>query len=258
MADYIDIEQAKTLDGLRIVAPPGRPNPWAEALKGMCYVKNLPYVLVAKAAGHDVALQDWTRQSSAPVAVWNGERPRATWNEQLYLVERLAPGPALIPDEEADRILMFGLCNELCGEAGLGWFRRIMIVHDTLSNPEVGEQGKAAASYLGGKYGYSPAAAEAAPRHIAQTLRTLSTRLAEQRAQGGQYFFGDQLSALDIYWSTFAVLIQPLPLELCPMDAGARASFVNTNPRVAEALSPQLLEHRERVYRAHLRLPMDF
>ena len=258
MADYIDIEQAKTLDGLRIVAPPGRPNPWSEGLKGMCYIKNLPYALVAKAPGHDVALQDWTGQSSAPVAVWNEERPRATWNEQLYLVERLAPQPSLIPDEAADRILMFGLCNELCGEAGLGWFRRIMIVHGSLSNPEVGEQGKAAASYLGDKYGYNPASSEAAPRRVAQILRTLNTRLAEQQARGRRYFFGDQLSALDIYWSTFAVLVQPLPLELCPMDAGARASFVNTDPVVAEALSPRLLEHRERIYREHLRLPMDF
>ena len=135
MADYIDIEQAKTPDGLRIVAPPGRPNPWAEGLKGMCYIKNLPYVLVGKAPGHDAALQDWTRQSSAPVAVWNEERPRTTWNEQLYLVERLAPQPSLVPDDETDRILMFGLCNELCGEAGFGWSRRIMIVHGILSNP---------------------------------------------------------------------------------------------------------------------------
>ncbi len=258
MADYIDIEQAKTLDGLRIVAPPGRPNPWAEGLKGLCYVKNLPYALVGKAATHDAALQDWTRQSSAPVAVWNDERPRTTWNEQLYLVERLAPQPSLVPEEAADRILMFGLCNELCGEAGLGWFRRIMIVHGTLSNPEVAEQGKAGASYLGDKYGYSPASAEAAPQRVAQILRTLHTRLAEQQARSRQYFFGDQLSSLDIYWSTFAVLVQPLPLELCPMDAGAHAGFVNTDPVVAEALSPQLLAHRDRIYREHLRLPMDF
>lgn len=33
MADYIDIEQAKHRSGLRIVLPPGRPNPWGEALK---------------------------------------------------------------------------------------------------------------------------------------------------------------------------------------------------------------------------------
>ena len=258
MADYIDIEQAKILDGLRIVAPPGRPNPWAEGLKGMCHIKNLPFTLVGKAAGHDAALQDWTHQSSAPVAVWNEERPRTTWNEQLYLVERLAPQPSLVPDDETDRILMFGLCNELCGETGFGWFRRIMIVHGLLSNPEVGEQGKATASYLGGKYGYSPATAEVAPRRVARILRTLSARLAEQQAQGRQYLIGDALSALDIYWSTFAVLVEPLPLDLCPMDAAFRASFVNTDPVVAEALSPQLLVHRDRIYHDHLRLPMDF
>ena len=258
MADYIDMEQARTLDGLRIVAPPGRPNPWSEGLKGMCYIKNLPYSLVGKAPGHDAALQEWTLQTSAPVAVWNEERPRSTWNEQLYLVERLAPQPSLVPDDEADRILMFGLCNELCGEEGFGWWRRIMVVQGILSNPETGEQGKAAASYLGDKYGYSPASAEAGPRRVARILRTLSTRLAEQQAQGRQYFLGDHLSALDIYWSTFAVLVQPLPLELCPMDAGFRASFVNTDPVVAEALSPRLLGHRDRIYREHLRLPMDF
>lgn len=258
MADYIDIEQAKTLDGLRIVAPPGRPNPWAEGLKGMCHIKNLPFTLVGKAAGHDAALQDWTRQSSAPVAVWNEERPRTTWNEQLYLVERLAPQPSLVPEDETERILMFGLCNELCGETGFGWFRRIMFVHGLLSNPEVGEQGKAYASYLGGKYGYSPASVAAAPQHVAQTLRTLGARLAEQQAHGRRYLIGDSLSALDIYWSTFAVFVAPLPPELCPMDAALRAMFVNTDPVVAEALSPRLLEYRDRIYHDHLRLPMDF
>ena len=30
MADYIDIEQARTLGGLRNVDPPCHPNPWAE------------------------------------------------------------------------------------------------------------------------------------------------------------------------------------------------------------------------------------
>ena len=49
MADYIDIEQAKTLSGLRIVLPPGRPNPWGEALKGMCHIKKIPYARVRKA-----------------------------------------------------------------------------------------------------------------------------------------------------------------------------------------------------------------
>ncbi len=257
MADYIDIEQAKTLDGLRIVAPPGRPNPWAEGLKGMCYLKNLPYVLVGKAPGHDAALQDWTRQSSSPVAVWNEERPRTTWNEQLYLVERLAPQPSLVPDDETHRILMFGLCNELCGETGFGWSRRLMLLHGMLSSPQAPEPAKAAATYMGGKYGYGQAEAEGAPQRVAQILRSLSTRLEQQQAKGSQFLLGDSLSALDIYWSTFAVLVQPLPADLCPIDEQLRASFANADPVVAEALSPKLLAHRDRIYHDYLKLPMD-
>ena len=79
MADYIDIEQARTLDGLRKVDPRATPT---LGLKGICSVKILPYALVGKAAGHDAALQEWTCQSSARVAVSNEERPRTTWNEQ--------------------------------------------------------------------------------------------------------------------------------------------------------------------------------
>lgn len=257
MAEYIDIEQAKRLDGLRIVAPPGRPNPWAEGLKSMCHVKKIPFVLVAKAPGHDAALQEWTSQSSAPVAIWNDERPRSAWNEQLYLVERLAPQPSLIPDNDEDRIMMFGLCNELCGESGFGWSRRLMVLHGILSNPQAPEQAQTFATYMGGKYGYGQAEAQAAPQRVAQILRNLSARLEQQQTQGSQFLVGAKLSALDIYWSTFAVLVQPLPAELCPIDEQLRASFVNTDPVIAEALSPKLLEHRDRIYRDYLKLPMD-
>ena len=257
MAEYIDIEQAKTMEGMRIIAPPGRPNPWAEGLKGMCHVKNIPFVLVGKAPGHDAALQEWTSQSSAPVAIWNAERPRSSWNEQVYLVERLVPQPSLIPDNAEDRILMFGLCNELCGETGFGWSRRLMVLHRLLSNPHAPEPAKTAAAYMGGKYGYGQAEAGAAPQRVAQVLRGLGARLEQQQARGSQFLLGDALSALDIYWSTFAVLVQPLPADLCPIDENLRASFVNTDPVIAEAVSPKLLEHRDRIYHDHLKLPMD-
>jgi glutathione S-transferase len=191
------------------------------------------------------------------VAVWNAGRPRSTWNEQLYLVERLAPQPSLIPDNDEDRILMFGLCNELCGETGFGWSRRLMLLHGMLSNPQAPEPAKAAATYMGGKYGYGQAEAEAAPRRAAQIVRNLSARLEQQQARGSQFLIGDTLSALDIYWSTFAVLVQPLPADLCPIDEQIRASFVNTDPLIAEALSPKLLEHRDRIYRDYLELPMN-
>jgi glutathione S-transferase len=257
MAEYIDIEQAKTLSGLRLVLPPGRPNPWAEALKGICYVKKIPYVRVRKAQGNDPALQAWTSQSSAPVAVWNDERPRSTWIEQLYLTERIAPQPALIPENIEDRVLMFGYCNELCGENGFGWTRRVMMLHPTLSDPQSEESARAFASYLGGKYGYSQTVAEAAPQRVAQILRLLSTRLEQQKAQGSKFFIGERLSALDIYWATFAALIKPLPPELCPIPEPLRAFFTNTHPIVAAAAAPSLMEHRDFIYREYLELPMN-
>jgi hypothetical protein len=256
MTDYVDIEKAKTMSGLRIVVPPGRPNPWAEALKGFCYVKKIPYTRVAKAQGHDAALQAWTSQSSAPVAVWNDERPRSTWNEQLYLVERIEPEPALIPERIEDRTLMFGYANELCGENGFGWSRRVMVVDGMLTNSQNDEGVKKAASYLGGKYGYDQAAAAQAPERVAQILRLLNAQLEQQKAKGSKFLVGDKLSALDIYWSTFAVLVQPLPADLCPIPEGLRATFTNTNPVISAAITPELLAHRDFIYREYLELPM--
>jgi hypothetical protein len=257
VAEYIDIERAKTMPGLRLVLPPGRPNPWGEALKGICRVKKIPYARARKAQGHDAALQAWTSQSSAPVAVWNDERPRSTWSEQLYLAERIAPQPALIPEDIEDRVLMFGCCNELCGENGFGWSRRVMLLHPTLSDPQSEESARAFASYMGGKYGYSPDVAEAAPRRVAQILRLLGTRLEQQRARGGKFFIGGRLSALDIYWATFAALIKPLPPELCPIPEPLRRSFTTTDPVVTAAVTPALMEHRDFIYREYLELPMD-
>lgn len=255
MAEYIDIEQARTTPGLRIVLPPGRPNPWGEALKGICRVKKIPFVRVRKAQGHDAALVAWTCQSSAPVAVWNDERPRSTWIEQLYLAERLAPQPALIPEIAEDRILMFGLSNELCGENGLGWAKRLMLLHPAIADTQ--SQASAHANYMGAKYGYSRAAVEAAPGRVAQILQLLDARLARQQAGGREFFIGERLSALDIYWAAFAGLIAPLPPEMCQLPEALRSYFTNTDPTVAAAATPRLMEHRIYIYQRYLEVPVD-
>lgn len=255
MAEYIDIEQAKSTPGMRIVLPPGRPNPWGEALKGICHVKKIPFVRVRKAQGHDAALVAWTSQSSAPVAVWNDERPRSTWIEQLYLAERLAPQPALIPQNAEDRILMFGLCNELCSENGFGWAKRLMLLQPAISDPK--SQASAHANYMGGKYGYSQAALDAAPERVAQILRLLDARLAKQQASGRKYFIGERLCALDIYWAAFAGLIAPLPSEMCQLSEALQSYFTNTDPSVAAAATPRLMEHRLYIYRQYLEVPVD-
>ncbi len=258
MAEYIDVEQARKMSGLRLVLSPGVPGPWSEAAKSICYVKKLPYVRVRQEiGGQNLALQEWTAQTTAPVAVWNDERPRSTWVEQLFLFERLAPTPALIPMNIEDRALMFGYSNELCGENGFGWSKRLMLIHPTLTNPNADESSRAFSTYLGKKYGYEPALAEAAPARVAQILRLLGARLEQQRAKGSKFFIADQLSALDIYWATFAALIQPLPHELCPMPQAFRTIYTNTDPVVQAAVTPLLMAHRDVVYREYLELPID-
>ena len=259
--EYASIEDAKKMSGLRLVlgAYP-IPGPWREACKGFFYVKKIPYtpVVAASLDGNDAELKEWTAQSSAPVAIWNDERPRSTWIEQLSLAERLEPNPPLIPASIDDRMAMFGYCNEVCGENGFGWSKRLTMIHPMLTNPEIDGGTKAFWTGFGKKYGYSPEAAEAAPARMAEILKSLGAQLERQKAKGSQYLIGNQLSALDIIWATFAALIEPLPPEQCPMATGFRGAYVNTDPTVAEAVSPALMEHRDFVYQEYLELPIVF
>jgi len=258
MAEYIDVEQARNMSGLRLVLSPGVPGPWSEAAKSICYVKKLPYARVRQdIGGPNPALQEWTAQTTAPVAAWNDERPRSTWIEQLSLFERLAHAPALIPTNIDDRVLMFGYSNELCGEDGFGWSKRLMLIHPTLTNPNADESSRAFSTYLGHKYGYEATLGEAAPARVATILRFLGSRLEQQRVKGSKFFIGNQLSALDIYWASFAALIQPLPHDLCPMPQAFRTFYTNTDTVVQAAVTPLLMEHRDFIYREYLELPID-
>src|SRR6202011_41760 len=135
---YTSIREARTMPGLRLILGANAvPGPWREACKGIFHVKKIPYTPVASAGqdGSQRELTELTAQSSAPVAIWNDERPRSTWIEQLYLAERLQPEPALIPANEDDRVSMFGIINEICGENGFAWCKRLTMIHSTLSNP---------------------------------------------------------------------------------------------------------------------------
>jgi glutathione S-transferase len=254
----MEVDQAIAMNGLRVVLSPGVPGPWSEAAKGILYVKKLPYTKVRQELGGDnLPLLRWSAQTTAPVFVYENERPRSLWNDQLYLAERLAPEPPLIPETLEQRALMFGLANELCGENGLGWSRRLMMLHVTLGNPNAPEPARSGAGFLGRKYGYAPAAAEAAPRRVAEILQTLSVQLDSQRRSASRFLVGDRLSALDIYWAAFAALIQPLPDELCHMSAGFRRMYTCSDSAVMAAASPQLLAHRDFVYHQFLELPVD-
>ncbi len=248
MAEYIEVEKARGMSGLRVVLTPGVPGPWSEAAKGILHVKQLPYVKVRQElGGENRALLEWTAQAAAPVMAWN---------DQLWLAERLRPQPALIPAGLDDRIMMFGYANELCGESGFGWSKRLMIIRDGFASGDA--RGRKLFDYLAHKYGYDEAAAKAAPARIAGILDALRARLEAQRARGSRFFIGDGLSALDIYWATFAALIDPLPDEVCRLTPGFRQVYTNTDPTIRAATAPILLEHRDFIYRNYLELPLDF
>jgi glutathione S-transferase len=257
MAQYVDIEQAITMSGLRVVLPPGIPGPWAEAVKGILYIKKLPFVRVRHDRADYTPLIRWTAQSSAPVIVYNDERPRGVWSDQLFLAERLQPNPALVPSNIEDRVLMFGLSNELCGENGFGWSRRLMLIHTAVTDPNATDEARKGMLAFGSKYGYSPASVAGAPARVAEIVRVLAQHLESQRSRGSRFLIGDRLSALDIYWAVFAALIEPLPETLCPMPPEFRRRYICEDPLVRAATTPQLLAHRDFIYHEYLELPVD-
>jgi len=257
---YATIQEAKAMSGLRLILGANAvPGPWREACKGIFHVKKIPYTPVASAGqdGSQRELIEWTAQSSAPVAIWNDERPRSTWIEQLYLAERLQPAPALIPTNADDRVSMFGLINEIAGENGLGWQRRHILIDETVNNPKTDDRTRAFWRRFGGKYGYTPEAVAAAPARAASILKYLSDHIERQKAKGSKFFIGDRLTALDIYWAAFSAIVRPLPVELCPMADSFRIMYTAKDPAVVAAISPSLLEHRDFIYREHLELPVD-
>jgi hypothetical protein len=69
----------------------------------------------------------WGGEASAPIVAWVKEKPINHWIDILYLAERFAPKPSLIPADATQRALMIGLSHELCSVMGIGWNRRLQM-----------------------------------------------------------------------------------------------------------------------------------
>lgn len=259
MAEWTPVEKARELPGLRLVLTAGLPGPWGEAAKGVFRVKGIPFARVQQDAGGDNdALFAWTGHRNAPIAVFADEAPRTGWTEILFLAERLAPEPSLIPSDPAARALMFGLAHELMSENGFGWCRRLLLFQPAMGDAtEPPAPLRALLGRMVKQYRYSPAEAEAARPRVASILRLLAQRLRAEQAAGHEYMMGASLSALDVYWAAMAALVDPLPHALCPMPEGMRRSYTVTDPMLLQALDPVLLEHRDMIYERHLELPIE-
>jgi len=251
--EFINLESARTSDGLRMTVVTGVPSPWGEAAKAIFHVKKIPWKAVALDV-RDAEMSAWTRDQSAPVAIYDDEAPRPHWSQILLLAERLAPTPSLLPSDPAKRAWVLGMSHEICGEGGLGWTRRLQGIHAGLAGG-IGFP-PPAATYLAGKYGYR---ADESPRYsgrVAELLEMLAARLHAQRQDQSPYYLGTTLTAVDIYSATVMALFKPLPQEHCAMPPPLRRMFSHLDETVTKALDPILLEHRDRIYNESLELPL--
>jgi glutathione S-transferase len=254
MLNYRPFKEILDDPGLRVVLVKGLPSPWGQAAKTIFEIKGLQYVAAPWLAGEPNAeIATWGGEESAPIVAWAKEKPIHRWIDILYLAERLAPKPSLIPANVSQRALMIGLSHEICGEMGIGWNRRLQLFAPAYASGKP----PAGISRMGGKYGFNEGDAKAAGERIVASLAALTAQLKSQYARGVKYFVGDALSALDIYWTAFANLLDPLPKEQCPMPDEWRPAFTLSDPVVRAALDPLLLEHRSRIFRDHFRDPME-
>jgi glutathione S-transferase len=258
MKQWISLADGLNRPGLRLVLlRSGMPSPWSEFCRAIFHVKQLEY---EQLDGRDPVaglklLREVTAQESMPVAFWNDERPRANWLELLHLAERLREEPRLLPDKCDERVRTIGLCAELCSEGGFGWHRRILLIHNLLTNSDFHERERRIGHYLAGKYGYEVSRVDQS-RQRCEDIVALFARLQAAQNEPGSYFDGNRLSAIDLAWAAFAALIRPLPQEHCPMSDLWRALYswepVNTSAESVTAL----LQRRDRIYKEHLRLPI--
>ena len=255
---YLSVADARDLPGLRLVLTAGMPGPWGEAAKYVFAARNVAFTPVEqRAMEKNEDLFAWTGLRNAPIAMYEDEPPQSTWHELLLLAERIGSGPSLIPQDPIDRALMMGFSTEICGPDGFAWSRRLELMgRPTTRNPASN------ATYdmqrMTQSYGVSPETIARAPKRMISIMQGLANQLRRQREAGSDYLVGGQLSAADLHWAAFSGFVAPLEPEHCPMPDFMRENYTHLTPELAEALDPILLQHRDRVYRHHIALPMDF
>jgi len=250
--DYVPIEQARTMPGLRVAFTQGVPGPWGVAARAMLDFKGLDYIAVPQVAGGaNEELRAWTGQNSAPVIMYNDERIRSLWSEKIVLLDQLRPDPPLIPADEDQRIEMFGLCHEICGDDGLGWSLRLLMMSAQRQAQDTEY------SSIQGKY--SSPVEDAHPRaRINRIVEAFGRRLEAQAKRGSRYFVGDAVSAIDFYWAAFSNVFQPMSAELCEMPDYYVALCAAVPSHLDKTPAAILFEHRDHVVQSYFRTPIAF
>ena len=190
--------------------------------------------------------------------MYNDEPARVTPVDMINLAERLGNGPSLVPANIDNRVTMFGLLNEIAGENGFAWSARILMFAAMVDN--AGEAAMRDNPMLR-DYHYDPGEIANVPDKLISILERLSGQLSAQSDAGSRYLVGDRLSALDIYWACFSLMLQPLPREVNPMPEYLYGIWGLTAKALEDARyqpDQALLEHRDYIFPTYLQWPLDF
>ena len=253
--DYLTVEEAREAPGLRLVLTAGVPGPWGESAKAIFAHKGISFLPVfQEGGGANEALADWTGQTSAPVAVLDDQPPVSHWLDILHLAERMAPEPALVPEDPGTRSEVLGLSALIAGVDGIGWNRRVQILDPLARLEEVPEP----MARIAAKYACTPEALPVATRRLVAACAYLDSVLQCQEAAGSPYFVGDSVSAVDLYWASFSAMFKPLPQEVNPMPDYLRSSYASANEETMAGFTDRLEAHRDHMFTTHIALPLDF
>lgn len=245
------------MSGVRITHLPGGFPVWAEALRNFLDAKGVAYTRMVHPWGPEMGgppdgqaeLFRLTAQTSLPTMLYNDERPRSSWLEQMKLADQLGSGPSLIPAEPQDRVRMFGLMNELLAEDGALYNKRRAVP-------------KKSDFML--KYGWSEEAAKEAPRKVAESISVFVDQLRSQKAKGSRYLIGSSLSALDIYWASGAMFLGVIPgtdiMPLTKQNRGLLKMFKVTLPEVQKVYDTDgamelIREHQAYILKTYCKTP---
>lgn len=245
---YVSINEAINAGGLRLVLVQGMPSAWGVAVRAMMAYKALDFTL-----GPQLPMQEnpellaWSGTNSGPVVAYDDEAPINRWDEILHLLERLAPEKPLVPEKATERIQLFGIGHEICGELGFGWNRRL-----DMMRPAPGQE----ASDFGKKYGYRDAEGEMANPRVIGFMTELATMLKAQKAKGSNYIVGESVTAVDFYWAAFSNFVVLQSANDIMLDASIRPMFENTPTEVTAAVDPILIEHRDRMMSTYFGVPL--
>ena len=251
---YEALETIIKSDGLRIVLVQGFPSPWGQAAKAMMEYKGLLYRVAPQLAGEDNAeLLEWSGVNSGPVVAWDALAPINRWDDILFLLERLAPRKGLLPEPTKDKALCLGLSHIICGELGLGWNRRLSMFKPILESGEA----PTGVQNMADKYGYNSEDVCSADRRVCKTLEMLADILRKQKHGGSRFFIGEQVTAVDFYWTAFSNLCSIMSPEVCPLDDAIRPMFENVSAEVRSAIDPVLIEHRDFIMKEYFKVPME-